>query len=283
MNNNYCDPRLLVPLKEFCFKINDDWNSGYYWGPFLPYVMEKYNESKVKTFFIGRDTRAWINEEKYGSGLAYLKNLYDKNNLNQYLVANSELNPYDIEKWNNNTSAFWTFASKLYLSIITKQNYYSIKVQDYSESDMGKLKNIGYGNLYAIEKKDSLERENFGSNSWEDIYNHGDEKKYYHIFNTANDILNKYKFIAEIYSPKISFCFCWEYNDWEKYFEGCRFEWLKEYSSPDKCCVFKVYFQNKVSFIIVTKHPSSLKYKRNEVREKLMLELVRVYNKLVVL
>ena len=55
MNNNFCDPRLLVPLKEFCDKIKNDWSCGYYWGVFLPYVMEKYKESAVKIFFIGRE------------------------------------------------------------------------------------------------------------------------------------------------------------------------------------------------------------------------------------
>jgi hypothetical protein len=283
MNKNYCDPQLLAPLKDFCSRINDDWDSGYYWGPFLPYVMGKYNESKVKTFFIGRDTRAWIDEKKYGSGLEYLENLYKENDLNQYLAANSELDPYDIEKWNNNTSAFWTFVSKLYLSIITQKKYFSIKVQDYSESDMEVLKCIGYGNLYAIEKKESLEKEDFAGNSWKYIKEQGNKKKYEHIFNTANDVLNKYKFIADIYSPKISFCFCWEFDDWDKYFDGCNYDWLEEYSCPDRYCTYKVQFHNKVSFFIETKHPSSLKFKCNEGRERLMQELVNVYNKLVVL
>ncbi len=277
MNNNFCDLRLLVPLREFCDKIKDDWSCGYSWGVFLPYVMEKYQESAVKTFFIGRDTREWMND----SGFECLKGLYENNKLEEYLAANSAFNPED--EINNNTSSFWTFACKLYLSIMSGKSYYDVRVREYSEEDMNTLKGLGYGNLYAIEKKESLMKENGWTNSWDDdIVRDGNEEQYWHMFDAAQEILNKYKYIAEIYSPKVSFCMCWEFEDWDRYLEGCDYAYLKEYSS-DNYCTYRINFQGKESYFIQMYHPSSFPGKKwdNEDREYYMLEIVGVYNKLM--
>ena len=277
MNNNFCDPRLLVPLKEFCDKIKNDWSCGYSWGVFLPYVMEKYQESAVKIFFIGRDTREWMNE----SGFEYLKDFYEKNKLEEYLTANSEFNPED--EINNNTSSFWTFVCKLYLSIMSRKNYYDVRVRDYSEEDFDTLKGLGYGNLFAVEKQESLMKENGWTNSWnDDIVRDGNEEQYWHMFNAAQDILNKYRYIAEFYSPKVSFCMCWEFDDWDRYFEGCDYAYLKEYSG-DNHCTYRINFQGKESYLIQTFHPSSFPGKKwdSEDREDYMLGLVELYNRLI--
>lgn len=278
MNNNFCDPRLLVPLKEFCDKIKNDWSCGYYWGVFLPYVMEKYKESAVKIFFIGRDTREWMNE----SGFECLKDFYEKNKLQEYLTANSEFNPED--EVNNNTSSFWTFACKLYLSIMSGKNYYDVRVRDYSEEDFDILKGLGYGNMYAIEKRESLMRENGATNSWDDdIVRDGNEEQYWHMFNAAQEILNKYRYIAEFYSPKVSFCMCWEFEDWDRYFEGCDYDYLEEYSKNNYYCTYRINYQGKESYFIQTYHPTHFigKKWKNEDREDYMLELVELYNKLI--
>lgn len=216
------------------------------WPPMLPFVYPKYWESKMRIFYIGRDTYGW------GAGdgnFSYFFCKYDERDFGGYMDKNSSVLRTEsrIGEWAGCTGSFWHVVNLLHLRIrfgrIADLNNLSVEEKD-------ALDEIGYGNLNSIEIPQTLQKEG----CWERI----DKDKYWAIKNASNKFLDKYKLLLDAYAPQISIITSWS-GDEASYFEGLRYERIvDETEGKLKVWVYKVSNGNQDSIVIWTCHPSYL-------------------------
>ena len=247
---NYINQEYFLPLLEdFYLKTKNLYDCGYDQGPFIPYTMPLYMESKLKIFYIGRDTYWWCPYDK-------LQSSYNSSLLSDYLSTNT--NCVDVDKmlsWNNNSGSFWTFVCKLHLLIRTGR--YKDDITDITPREYNLLEEIGYGNLYSIETPETLQKEERGV--WSGI---SDIKKYHEICD-ASQYFEKLKSIIEAYGPDVIFITTW--IDRDSFFEGTDYEWQKSYYVDNYRSVFlsKTYKAK----IIWTSHPNRFRFMGTNIRE----------------
>lgn len=73
--------------------------------------------------------------------------------------------------WRNHASAFWQTVMKLHLFLLT--GIYFDDITSIGKKEKGILNEIGYGNLYSIEKRVTLRNKG----EWNDIVNHKEYRK----------------------------------------------------------------------------------------------------------
>lgn len=249
---NYINQDYFLPLlDDFYSKTKDLYDCGYDQGPFIPYTMPLYSESKLKIFYMGRDTYWWC--PYHVLQLAYSKSL-----LSDYMNANK--NCVDVDKmlsWKNNAGAFWTFVCKLHLFIRTGKYYDDIMDITPQDEEYKLLEEIGYGNLYAIETSETLKKEERGV--WSNI---SDIEKYHKICNAAQSF-EKLTSIIEAYNPDVIFIMTW--LDKDSFFEETDYEWQKNYYEEN----FRAVYLSKTykAKIIWTLHPRRFSFLRTNIQE----------------
>lgn len=250
--DNYINQEYFLPLLEdFYLKTKDLYDCGYDQGPFIPYTMPLYSKSKLKIFYIGRDTYWWCTYQ-------VLESAYNNSLLSDYMNANK--NCIDVNKmlsWKNKAGAFWTFVCKLHLLIRTGKYYDDITNITPKDEEYKLLEEIGYGNLYSIETQETLNKEERGV-----LRNISDIEKYHKICNAAQSF-EKLKSIIEAYNPDVIFIMTW--LDRDSFFEGTDYEWQKNYYNDKYRAVYlsKTYKAK----IIWTLHPRRFSFLKTNIHE----------------
>ncbi len=121
--------------------------SGYPYGPFIPYTFPRYPEAPIKIFYVGRDTYYWIERSELidDKGEVYIENYFSKNKA--AVTRDVTL------KWGNMSGAFWSFVDKLHLYIRTG----IVKdLTNLNDDDLNILDEIAYGNMNCMELDKTL-------------------------------------------------------------------------------------------------------------------------------
>ena len=249
--NNAINVGLYKPLLElFCKSIVPYISKDKYpYGPFIPYTMSEYNNSKLKIFYVGRDTYYWI-------GMDEMMCDFRNNSLENYLLRNS--NTVDVDKmleWENNSGAFWTLVVKLHLYLKTGKYYDNIK--HLAADEVKLLQDIGYGNLNAVELPNSLRNEG----KWDSI-----NKEEYWMIKKESTIFDRLKLIMDAYSPDYIYIFNWEERD--DIFEGLKYKWHEEYFKKDFRAVYSIAgYKTKV---IWSCHPRRFSFLGTNMKEMVL-------------
>ncbi|HEY4788698.1 MAG TPA: hypothetical protein VIH57_21755 [Bacteroidales bacterium] len=187
-------------LRDFCestknIDIDDNFSSV-----FLPHTMDKYNKSKTKIFYFGRDTYGWTPTSK-------LMQAYSSNNLLSYFEESGKwARNFGFLDYNNNkASGFWTIAIRLHLRI--KGFTENLKIsENLPEKYYDHINDFGWGNTNSIEVPKSLENQDI----WETL----DKDKYWAI-KQKSKIFDKLVYTINAYKPDLIFIFNWDCNEKE--------------------------------------------------------------------
>lgn len=140
-------------LADFCYEINTDSKisrtelAGIS-APCIPYTFSGYNKAALKVFYLGKETYGW-------RPMSRLCELYEQNDLDQYLVENNNViaSPDNMIEYSANKQNFWTFVIKLQIYLRTGEmvdDVYALTPQQ-----KALLNEIGYGNTNSIETMSS--------------------------------------------------------------------------------------------------------------------------------
>ena len=216
------------------------------WPPMLPYVYPRYQESKIRIFYIGRDTYGWnVGDGNFSDFFCK----YDECDLGGYIDKNSfVLDPEArVTGWAGCVGSFWHVVNLLHLRIRFGR---IADLNNLSAEEWDALDEIGYGNLNSIEIPQTLQKEGY----WNDI----DKDKYWAIKKASNEFLDKYKLILDAFTPQMSIITSWS-GDEASYFEGLEYERIADETEGKlKAFVYKVSNGNQDSVVIWTCHPSYL-------------------------
>lgn len=245
-------------LKDFWKAESDNYtNSHYPYGLFLPHVFDSYQNSKKKIFYIGQDAFYWIDGNK-------MKELFNDNKFEEYIRQNNEVMASVNKKlaWGNSAGAFWTMVIKLHLYINTG------KWLDISKlgNEYNKLiQSIGYGNVYSLALKHTIET--FGDGSDIDYNKYGEVKDY--LFREE-----RLKPIIDIFEPDYVIILCRNLGPYqeENYFKGLNIS----FSEDDELDQY-IYTSNLVGKshckVIWCPNPNYYRFLGTNMRE--MAELIK--------
>lgn len=204
-------------LNDFCRQVQPiARTSNYPHGLYIPHPVDEdaYWSAKSKCFYIGRDTYTWCD-------FVYMFEYFEDGDIGGYIAEQNNTWPGNpqtlIEGWGNKRT-FWPMILKLHIYLATGRLVRN--VWDFTEEDKTLLRQIGWGNINAVEVQKSLEKETdkeTGKNYWE-LCN---QKQYWEIVSRSQP-LNKFKHILDLYAPDKVFIFCWDFNE-NSYFEGLDF------------------------------------------------------------
>lgn len=208
-------------FKRYLLEIQPVKDCGYWQLPFIPYTFHRYKSAPFKVFYIGRDTYYWCEYD----------NLYEMANPEKYIKDNaSYVNVENIKKDWSKPGSFWGTVGKLHLQLITGVYHPSIK--KLTQKDWDLLEEIGYGNLFSIERIDTLKKKKYtieGSScektEYDDIKNHRHEYKF--LCNLAKPFEGLKTIFSAYGEPDIVFILSWTDN--ENFFEGLDYECEKEW------------------------------------------------------
>lgn len=267
----HTNQKIYLPLiEDFANETKGMYEKGYPHGIFIPYVFDRYLNSTPRIFYIGQDTRYWMEDQENFpniSGNYWFLKCYDENNLKDYLCRNQLLvTPQKLFQWNEKGTAgiFWDVVQKLHLYIRT--GAFHSKLSNMSDFEKGLIGEIGYGNLNAIELKESLKKEGL----WpvEDV-------EAYKIIKKAGRQLSLIKHILDAYSPEYLIIFNWTHNLYPfKGLELNNYNNLYVDESNSKMGVFNIKGTN--TKIIWTAHPGWLR-KKGYSDENIINHVVKAY------
>ena len=243
------DARLQKALKTFGASVSEcraD-NGALPWSPMLPYVYKRYGESARRYFYIGRDTYCW--DLGGGTGFGDFFERYDAGDMVGYLRKNCTAltTQKRVNEWAGCTGSFWYIVNMLQLRLRTG------KMPDMSNlvsSDLDILDEIGYANLNAVELPETLKKQE----CWEDI----DVDKYWTIKKAAENSLDRYELIHDVFAPSASIITTWSGNE-DMYFRGLEYKKITdEKNGRLKIAVYSIEKDGHKSIVVWTYHPSYL-------------------------
>jgi len=180
----------LKPFTEFLAEIEPMGDFGYPYGLFFSHPLPEYDSSRIKVFYVGRDTNGWGYYEE-------MMELNRTGNVIGYIADQWPCTTEDMMKWGNRM-AFWTIVFKLHIYL--NHNVILPRIQDYSDDMKRCLLGIGFGNMNCVEIPDSLRREG----CWDSII----QDKYY-SFKEKSRRFDRLKDILDLYEPDFVYIFSW--------------------------------------------------------------------------
>lgn len=261
---NFVNKQYYLPLlKDFCNKTISLYEEAYDQGPFIPYVMQNYNDAPTKIMYVGRDTYYWEPFET-------LHKAFIEGDLGKYLDANIRCVTTDtMLKWKNSSGSFWNTANKLHLLIRTG-NFYS-DITTIGKEEKLLLEESGYGNLFSIELPNTIKKR-YG----DDDYQLPEE--YWEICKAAKSF-ETLKSMIEAYGPDYVFVFSWIDKE-EDFFKGTDYTQRKElYEDGFRAVYISKQYHTKV---IWTLHPNRFSFLRTSV-EEMCYYLADTYHQLLLM
>lgn len=240
----------LPLLKNFYENTKDLFiKSNYPYGPFIPYVFSNYYKAPLKIFYCGIETAGWIK----------------KNNTNNYLLCGREgrLQDYleedaktmDVDKAlevGNRSGNFWPFVNKLHLLIRTKIFVDDLKAINSEQKTL--LSEIGYGNINAMEKPDTITHNE--GNILQDLVAYWKIREMTHPFESLKSIINAY-------SPNIIIVLGKSYS--QITYNDLDLDHIDSLHEEGKLDVYKVKSINTIIF--QTLHPHAFSFKGTNNKE----------------
>lgn len=236
----------LPLLKQFCKEnLEELKNSSYPWAPFIPVAFPKYFDGETKNFFIGIDTYYW------GVTASQLIDTFAKENLDDILSkGNKVVTPERIlVEWKNNKGLFWSMVCRLQLFLKTGKIYSNEDLRHLSSSEQSIIREIGYGNLNAIELKSTLIKEEYWNSINQDCY-----KK---IKKSSENLIDPLINLIKAYHPDNIFILGWGDNE-SHAFKGLQYTPLTQYYADGFRALYKL--KDYSTKIVWTSHPSRYSY-----------------------
>jgi len=261
---NFVNKQYYLPLlNDFCNKTISLYEEVYDQGPFIPYVMPKYNDAPIKIMYVGRDTYSW---EPFKT----LHKAFIEGNLAKYLDANIRCVTIEkMLKWKNNSGSFFNMIEKLHLLLRTGK--YVSDITTIGEKERIILDEIGYGNLFSIEIPPTIKKRY-------DDSTYCPPKEYWEICDAAKPF-ETLKSMIEAYNPDCVFVFSWIDKE-DDFFEGTDYSQQKElYENGFRAVYTSKQYHTKV---IWTLHPNRFSFLRTSV-EEMCYYLADTYHKLLLL
>ena len=158
---NFVNTTVYLPLlRQFCDSALPLYRCGYPYGPFIPHVFPRYGAAPLKIFYLGRDTYYWVPNSHSNGFLRCV----EERRLGDYLRESANtVTPERTLEWANNAGSFWTLAAKLQIYLLTGE--LPGDVRQLTTEQKYCISQLGYGNMNAIEVRESLVNEG----TWDDI------------------------------------------------------------------------------------------------------------------
>lgn len=261
---NFINKQYYLPLlKDFCNKTISLYEEAYDQGPFIPYVMQNYNDAPTKIMYVGRDTYYWEPFET-------LHKAFIEGDLGKYLDANIRCVTTDtMLKWKNNSGSFFNTIEKLHLLLRTGKYFSDITAIEENEKSI--IEEIGYGNLFSVEIPSTIKKR------YEDS-TYRPPKEYWEICNAAKPF-ETLKSMIEAYNPDCVFVFSWIDKE-DDFFYGTDYTQRKElYEDGFRAVYTSKQYHTKV---IWTLHPNRFSFLRTSV-EEMCYYLADTYHQLLLM
>ena len=210
INKDYFSPI----IQEYTERYQEVRNCGYWQMPFVPYTFPEYSTMPLKVFFVGRDTYYW---QEYDEKYVGHPELYAEDNADYVTIEK-------IREDFGKEGRFWNMVAKVQLLLQT--GVYHKSLDGLTEADWKLLEGIGYGNLFSIETKDTLENkksETEGRSEYDDIH---DKAAYQKLRQTARPFETLKTIFSAYGEPDIVFVLSWRDND---FLEGLDYEKQEEF------------------------------------------------------
>lgn len=188
------------------------------YSPFIPYVFPRYDLAYTKIFYIGRDTMEWSDDFMTLSNEGYLRSNASSMDVDRALL------------YNNKAGAFWNFVLKFHRLFCTGKQLYDIN--SVSDEDIRFFKEIGYGNLYSIEKISTIQK--WASEDYIREISNFLASDYWRLFEEAREI-TKLKHILKAYSPNIIIILTSEADEQDWFWEDIK---VNEFKRNDKLAIY---------------------------------------------
>ena len=159
-------------------------------------MFPNYGTAALKIFYVGRDTYYWVpNSHRNG----FLR-CVEERRLDDYLRENANtVTPERTLEWANNSGSFWTLATKLQIYLLTGE--LPGDVRQLTAEQKHCISQLGYGNMNAIEVRESLANEG----TWDDIT----DVETYHRLKALAHPIECLKPLLEAHHPDVIFIFNW--------------------------------------------------------------------------
>lgn len=211
-------------FRDYLSEIQPVKDCGYGQLPFIPYTFPKYESAPLKVFYIGRDTYYWC---EYDASYKENPEAYIKDNA-------SFVNVENIKKDWSKSGSFWGTVAKLHIQLMTGVYHHSIN--ELTTMDWELLEEIGYGNLFSIERIETLKKKKYKPKGMSDERTEYDDINdidgYKALCNLAKPFENLKTIISAYGEPDIVIILSW--TDKNDFFEGlddyeCEKELYEEY------------------------------------------------------
>ena len=263
MNNINID--YFSPIfRRYLSNIQSVKDCGYGQLPFIPYTFSKYKSAPFKVFYIGRDTYYWCDYD----------DSYENVSPDVYLKDNaSYVNVENIKKDWNKSGSFWGTVGKLHLQLMTGVYHHSIN--ELTQNDWELLEEIGYGNLFSIERIETLKKKKMSDERTEDE-DINDLKGYMVLCNLAKPFENLKTIFSAYGEPDIVLILSW--TDKKDFFEGLDYECVKEWYEHN----FRSVHISKThkTKVVWSSHPNRFKF-LSKNQEEMCQYLCDTVNKLL--
>ena len=232
-------------LEQFCTEVKQNFSGQYAYthGLMFPHLLseEYYQKASRRFFYLGQDTRWWMEKESELGSNAFSKMLEMgcSGKAADYLKLNNRWPGNDINQifeWGNRIT-FWPAVIKLQIYLQTNKECSLKNIWDCSEENKEYLKGMGYGNIYSVERASSLKSEGYGA------------IPELNILHEKSAVIDKLRHILRLYSPDFIIVFCWNWSE-KHYFDDIK---IKHRELIDKWCIYE--FEGYKTKMICTRHP----------------------------
>ena len=248
---NFVNTTVYLPLlRQFCDSALPLYRCGYPYGPFIPHVFPRYGAAPLKIFYVGRDTYYWVPNSHPNGFLRCV----EERRLGDYLRESANtVTPERTLEWANNAGSFWTLAAKLQIYLLTGE--LPGDVRQLTTEQKYCISQLGYGNMNAIEVRESLVNEG----TWDDITDVETYRRWKALAHTSERLNPQ----LAAYHPDVIFIFNWEERP--DFFDGLDVTWHKPYYEEPFRAVYTV--KGYDTKIIWSCHPRRFSFLKTNVEE----------------
>jgi hypothetical protein len=221
-------------------------------GPFVPQVLNEYQNSHPKYFYCGQDTYGWVPYAKF-------INAVKSNQLDVYLEDNDRwFSVENIKEYSGNREgSFWTLVIRLHLFLRTQRLY---TLSEISSAEEEILQEIGWGNMNSIEVPKTLQK--YGR--WESI----DQDTYWKI-KTASRPLDSIKLLLDSFGPDIIFIFNWNCEKKSDVFRDLNASEDLSKSVPGLLAIYSLSGYH--TRVVWCPHPNNLRFKSQNIEGQIRM------------